>query len=354
MARWTYYAHKSSDGSGVGELPLADVAIEDVLSGTASLQATLSLDDPMAARAYCAPWLREITAVRDGVIAFHGPIVGRIPDLQTRTVQISAQSPQAYLFKRVTETYHAYNGDAFVIVRSLVTDATAKTGGSLYRVAVTATDAGVTKVLTVGGKDRRRVSQVIEDLASDNVDGFDFRWDFSWYDADHHLVQRTLTLIYPEGGRDLTTSRPIEPTPDLVNINDSEDGLAASNRVHGLGGMAGTITLRSVANSGSSLTAGYPLLEDVVDFSDIHNQTILDGLTAHQRNLRIPGTRVLQSTHTISPSLPYGTVDLGDLVALKLNAGVEQLNTSRRVVAIRTKPATDEVTFVYFDPTNAT
>jgi hypothetical protein len=355
VATWTYYAHNSGTGAPVAELPLNDVSIEDVLSGTSTLQATLPMYEPLAARAYCAPWLREITAVRDGVIAFHGPIVGRIPGYgkDGNTVQLSAASPQAYLYKRVTEALNHYNRDSFSIVRDLIDDATAKTGGSLYRLGYTGTDSGHTVELLVGLNDRRRVSQVIEDLASDNVTGFDFRWDYTWYDATNHLVQRTLTLDAPTIGRDLTASRVVEATADLVGITDAEDGMAAANRIHGLGGVVGTLKLRSVANSGSSLSAGYPLLEDVVDLSDINNQAVLDGITAHLRNSRIPGTRGFQSTHTISPHFVYDDVELGDLITLDLTAGVERLNVARRVTSIRTVPATDQVTFVYYDPTNA-
>jgi hypothetical protein len=354
VARWTYYAQRSSDGQPVAELPLADVSIEDVLSGRANMSGTLSLDDPMAARAYCAPWLREITAVRDGEIAFHGPIIGRRPNLQERTVAISAASPHAYFYKRVTEAVRHYNREQFSIVRALITDATAKTGGSLYRLTVSTGSSGVSKELLIGGSDRQRVALVIENLATDDVSGFDFRWDATWYDASQHLVSRKLTLGYPTIGRDLTASQVVQATIDLVDVQDAEDGLAAANRIHGLGATTkGTARLRSVSNSGSSLTAGYPLLEDVIDLSDVRTQALLDAMTVHARNARIPGVRSLTSTHTISPELPYGAVDLGDSVTVKLTAGVESINLERRVVSIRTVPATDQVTFVYYDPADA-
>lgn len=354
MARWTYYAHKSSDGEPQGELPLQGVMIEDVLSGTASLTATLPLYEAKAARSLTAPWLREITAVRDGVIAFHGPIVGRTPTIDGKSVAISAASPQAYLHKRSTETLRKYNRDQFGIVRSLVTDATAKTGGSLYRTTVSTGNSGVTRALTVGGVLRQRVSEVIEGLAEDPDDGFDFRWDFTWLSHAQHTVSRKLTLGYPTIGRDLSASRVIEQTVDLVDVTDAEDGLRAANRVHGLGASVGTGRLRSVANSGSSLTAGYPLLEEVVDLSDVDNQTQLNLRTAFLRNALIPGTRAFQTKHTISEHLPYGAVDLGDRVTVKVTAGAESVNLARRVVIIRTSAESDEVGFVYYDPADAT
>lgn len=356
MARWSYYTHRSSDGEPVGELPLSGVEIEDVLSGTASLTGSLPLYDWPAQRSLTAPWLREITAVRDGVIAFHGPVVGRTPTLNGKSVAISAASPHAYFRKRVTETLRKYNRDEFSLVRSLVTDATAKTGGDLYRLTVSTGMAGVTKQITVGGVIRRYVSDVIEDLAKDNDTGFDFRWDFTWLSQPQHTINRKLTLGYPEIGRDLTVGlnpRVIEQTIDLVDVTDAEDGLKSANRWHGLGAATKTGRLRSVANSGSSLAAGYPLLEDVVDFGDINSQAQLDLMTTYLRNARLPGTRTFETKHTISDHLPYGAVDLGDKVTIKVTAGAESVNFARRVVLIRTQPETDQVGFVYYDPADA-
>lgn len=354
MATWTYYAHDSRTGEPVAELPLREVQIEDVLSGTSSLTGTLDLYDPMAARVYCAPWLREVTAVRDGVIAMHGPVVARRPKLQDRSVQLTVSSPHAYMYKRFTEGARNYKRDQFSIVRSLIADATAKTGGSLYRYAVTAADSGVVKALTVGGTERQRVSDLIESLAQDAVSGFDFRWDYTWSDPVQHLVQRTLTLGYPTLGRDLSLSRVVQATMDLVDVEDSEDGMVVANRVHVLGAGTGTKRLRSVMNSGSSLNAGYPLLEEAFDQSDVKERARLDGIATHLRNSLTPGVRNFTTTHSISPELPYGAVDLGDKVGLTINSGVEQVSTTRRVVTIRTTPQSDQVSFVYYDPTNMT
>lgn len=356
MASWRYFVHDSVTGEPVGELPLEGVQIEDVLSGQSSLTGTLGLHDASAARSLTAPWLREITAVRDygvpggSVIGFHGPIIARTPRMRDRTVQIAAASPHVYFYKRVTEAYNQYSRDTFSLVRDLIADATAKTGGSLYRLDVTSADSGVDVALTVGASDRRRVSQVIEELAADRDTGFDFRWDATWDDLDARLVQRTLTLGSPALGQDRSLSRVLRATADLVDVLDAEDGLTAANRVHGLGATVGASRLRSVANSGTSLAAGYPLLEDVVDLSDIKDQALLNGITTHLRDVRLPGTRNYESTFQIGATLPYQAVDLGDLVTVQLTAGVESIDVARRVVAIRTSPETDEVTFVYYDP----
>lgn len=359
MTTWTYFVHDSSTGEPLGELPLSDVSFEDVLSGRSTLNGKLSVFDAAANRALTAPWLCEITAVRDvdvpggSVIGFHGPIVGRIPDRQSGDLRISAASPHAYLYKRVTEAYHQYSRDTFALVRDLVDEALAKTGGGLYRLDYTAADSGTTTALTVGGSDRRRVSQVIEALSADETKGFDFRWDAAWDDLTQRLVQRTLTLGAPTIGQDRSLSRVIEVTAELVGVSAPEDGLAATNRPHALGGLVGTARLRAVHTNTESLAAGYPLLEDPIDLSDVKDQALLDGMAEHVALVRAPGSRTYTTTHVAGQHLPYGAIDTGDTVTVRLTAGVDSIDTTPRVVGIRTVPAADVFTFTYYDPAAA-
>lgn len=354
VSRWTYLVHDSSTGECIGELPLDDVELEEVLSGRSTLNGSLSAYDAASRRALTAPWLREITAVRDldvsggSVIGFHGPIVGRVRDRKSGKVAISAGSPHAYLHMRVTEALQQYNRDTFGLVRDLVDDALAKTGGALYRLDYTTDDSGTMTALTVGGIDRRRVAQVIEELAADDDKGFDFRWDATWDDLEHRLIQRTLTLGAPTIGQDRSLSRVIEVTPEFIGLTDSEDGLAAANRVHGLGGQVGSTRLRSVKENAASLTAGYPLLEDVVDLSDVKDQALLDGMTEHALHVRLPGTRTFTTSHTAGQNLPFGAVDPGDTVTVRVTSGVESVDIAPRVVGIRTTPASDTVAFTYY------
>lgn len=359
MASWTYISHDWKTGEPQGLLPLRDVEIVDNLSAGSYGRGILSLDDPKAARSLTAPWLREVTAVRDldvaggSVIAMHGPIVARRPSTNGREVEISWASPHAYFAKRVTEGALNYTREQFSIVRGLADIAMSKTGGALPRVAFSQHNSGVTKVYPIGNTERRFITDIWEDLSTDPVTGFDFRWDYTWANLSQRLVTRTLTLGYPTIGRDLSLSRVISVNRDIVDITDPEDGLVARNRYHALGAGTGNARKRAVGNSGSSLNAGYPLLEDVGDHSDVKDQAVLQGIANGAVIAALPGTRLISSTHTISDALPYGAVDLGDKVTVDLRSGVENFKVARRVVTIRTEPETDTVTFEYFDPTQA-
>lgn len=356
MATWTIFAHDSRSGEPLAELPVEEPVIEEVLSGISTFTWTLPLYNEMSARKICAPWLREVTVVRDlgmsggNVIAFHGPIVARVPSLEQQTVSLSAADPMAYFAKRVTEHGRKYSREQFSIVRSLMADAMAKTGGSLYRLTVDPGSSGVNKALNVGGTERRYVADVIEELSQDANSGFDYRWDYTWHNLSQRQVARRLTLGYPTIGRNLESTVTVEETADLVDIADPEDGLVAANRVHVLGAGTGTKRLRAVSNSGSSLNAGYPLLETVVDRSDVKEQTRLNGIAAALRNALLPGTRGVSTAHSVGPHFPYGRVDLGDRIRVKVNEGTEQVNVARRVVAITTELTSDIVRFNYYDP----
>lgn len=353
MADWVYYVHDSKTGEPLGEVDLRKPKVVDRLSETSTLTGTLSLDDPKCRRAWTGCWTRELTAVRDGVVAMHGPITARRRSRNSRELDLTASSPHAYFKRRVTEHARNYNREQFSIVRSLCTDAMAKTGGNLYRVVLGTSSSGKTVRLSVGGTERLYVADVIEDLAEDADIGFDFRWDYTIANAagpTQHNVTRYLTLGYPAIGRDLSLSRVIEDNWDLDELTDEEDGSTAANRVHLLGAGTGTKRLRAVGNSGASLNAGYPLLETVLDRSEVKEQARLDGMAKHAVQALKPGQVVLSTVHRISPSLPYGAVDLGDTVRVKTTLGGDTLDLRRRVVVIETDPEKDTVQFAYFSP----
>ena len=352
-AVWKYYTHASNSGAPLAELALSNVSIEDVLSGTGTLTGSLDLYDPMSSRAYCAPWLHEITATRDDVIAFHGPIVSRIPRTKEGVIEFAAATPQAYLYKRFTEGARTYKKEQFQIIRDMITNATAKTNGALYRFAATTNNSGVTVSMTMGGSERQRVSDLIENMSKDAAGQFDFRWDYAWFNFAAHTVTRTLTLGYPLLGRDLSTARVVESSTDLVELVDVEDGMRAANRVHVMGAGAGVKRLRAVGVSANSIGHGYPLLEEAFDHTEVKSQSALQGIANHIVGNIVPNTRHFTSTHTISAEMPFGFVDLGDTVQMNIKVGVEQFSAKRRVVKITTDPQLNQQTFTYIDPLGA-
>lgn len=349
MARYRFLiVDATPGGSGVGnplcEVPFTNVSFSTLLSGVGSFTGTLPLEHDKSTPSNLKPGNREVTVVRDDVVVWNGPITSLTASLESRQITITAREAHWYLSKRTVEVNKAYAAvDLFDIVRDLITVATAKTGGSLYRFSASAGLSGVTKTWSFSGYGRRNVGQTIADLASED---FDFRLIYTG--STRQQVTRVLQLGAPTLGSTITNYK-LEPRNGLSDLTLTEDLDPASNRTHvlGKGGLVHT-----TANTAST-TAGLVLLEHVESRTDIAPVTIIRNIAFDQSRRRKPPVATFVASYKPTTRLPYGWCAVGDTISIKVPTGYFAVNATRRVTEIETRPDTSEgelVSFTFYDP----
>lgn len=344
---------RASDGEALGEVSANDLTWTNVLTGMGSCTFTLPLGDPKGDRSLIGPALgREIAVVRDNVsVEFHGPIVSTVRS--TEQVEVTAADPGYYLSRRVTEGARNYGRPVLDAVRNLVEMATgAVPGGSpkpsagLYRLTVDGS-GGPKKVWQIASSDRLPILDMIGDLADDDPGGFDYRWDYPWQPSGM-VVSRSLRLRAPTIGVDRRTDVVLEP-PSLTSYTDTEGLERAANRVIVLGSGEGKKQLIGTSVNAGSLNSGLPLLETVVERTNVRAQTTLNNMATQYRRLLAPSFRIVEAQYRAG-ALAYRTADLGDTIAVRLGGSL----LDRRIVA-ETVSVSDEgeeqVKWTFNDPT---
>lgn len=333
---WQFYLGDTSSGENLGELPLTVTSpITRVLNGVGTLTGTICADDPMAADTFLGVGVstnidREITAVRNGIPVWNGPVTNKSANLRSRVVTLTASEPFFFLQQRVLEwdSSNLWSGatDVYDIVRALFTYATTKdstgttSGGTSINAAIprfsvnppAGTLSGITKDLTYVGTDRNLISKIINDLVTDPTSGMDFRCDYTLSGSGGLQCDRTLTISAPSLGNLIAGTL---TEKDLYDFDKPEDLTRAANRVHMLG--SGYVSTQQ--NTGS-VTAGDILREGVASRVDLTDTTQIDNAAKDFRRRAQPP--VAGYTLTYEPNddggLPFGYANLGD----KVNLGI--------------------------------
>lgn len=325
------YEVVENDGTPLDPLPLNCSDFADVLTGTGQLNATIARSHAKANRVLINPLGRELVVSRNGAVCWNGPITWVQRSRRAQVTTIRAHQLQWYLYNARLETdYTATSTDLFTIVRDLITIALGKTGGARFAFSVTAGAAGVTKTVDYLGAERQSIGQIIEDLATDPVDGFDFRLTLTGTCAAD--ITRTFELGAPSLGTAIV-SRKLQPGGGLYDLIEEADIERAGNRVHLLPGIGPTLTL---TNSGS-LGAGDPSIETVLNRPDLDGDSdIAAGVVAELRRLAQPPVRLYKATYLPRADLPYDWCAPGDTVQLA-DPDVD-IDDTRRVGSILTRP----------------
>ncbi len=355
-ANYRFLVYSSSTGLPLGEVPLTNVSFSDVLNGYGVLTGTLPLSNAQAA--LISVGKTDIGVLRNETLCpFYGPVVSVEADLESKRLTVTAYTTWWIFTKRVFEASRQYNRDLFSAARDVIdlshtkspnADVTAYAPIPNWSVA-TLGSAGVTIRYNVADSDKRSAADIIDDLSADPTNGFDYRVDFT-VNAGVPTINKSFRMAKPFLGVD-ATARPLEPGNGLINLNCREEIEEAANRVHILGAGTGSTSLRSRVNAISSLSAGYLLIEEVINRNDIRVQSSLNQQANEARRYLYPPIRRYTATYRPTAALPYAFCDLGDKVKINVTTGYfANVPTTRRVIGIKTmvddqREETVELTF---------
>jgi len=280
---------------------------------------------------------------RNGTLVWGGIIWNREWDTATQILKFTAREFESYFERRrITSTLSFTNTDQLSIVQQLVEAAQSVPYGNIG-VQVPLTTSGV----LIGSQiyynyELKSYFSAISDLAKSNT-GFDFNIQVA-YDGGGNPV-KTLQLGYPRLGNTYSaTSATVPvftlPAGNIIQYNYKEDGSKAVNSMYATG--AGSNEGKLIANyqDSTKTSTGWPLLEDVVNYSNITDSTWLLGLATGQT---LAASYPPQTVQVVAPPYldpVYGTYHLGDQARLVItdNFYPTEFDGNYRIIGISVTP----------------
>ena len=332
----------------LGELPLTGVSFNQQLNQAGTLQGHLLLSGVNSAGlnvdASTIPARCAIYVDRNGTLVWGGVIWGRDYNSTTQKLTITAREFESYFERRrITADAVFTNVDQLTVAQSIFNTAQSATNGNIGVVVPTNT-SGILISRTYYGYEFKQVYGAVQDL-SRALDGFDFNIRVSYSSG---VPTKTLVLGYPRIGTaysvtSITAPVFTLPAGNIVEYSYPEDGSIAANTIYGLGAGSNEGKLISTQSDATLLTAGWPLLEDQANYSDVTNATLLGEITQGVLNgLSTPPT-------TIKVAVPayqdpeYGTYNIGDDARLIItdNRFPNTLDQVYRIVGLNVQPGED-------------
>lgn len=343
----------------LGELPLTGVSFNQQLNQAGTLQGHLLLSGVDSAAlnvdASTIPARCAIYVDRDGTLVWGGIIWGRDYNSITQKLTITAREFESYFERRrITANAVFTNVDQLTVAQSIFNTAQSATNGDIGVIVPTNT-SGVLVSRTFYGYEFKQVYGAIQDL-SRALDGFDFNIKVSYSSG---VPTKTLVLGYPRIGTaysvtSITAPVFTLPAGNIVEYSYPEDGSIAANTIYGLGAGSNEGKLISTQADATLLTAGWPLLEDQANYSDITNSTLLGEITQGVlKGLSLPPT-------TIKVAVPayqdpeFGTYNIGDDARLIITDQrfPDTLDEVYRIVGLNVQPGEDNPERVTITLTN--
>jgi hypothetical protein len=331
----------------IGELPITGVSFTQQLNQAGTLQAHLLLTGintyEFNVEACTEPGRNAIYVDRDGILVWGGIIWNRTYNSSAQTITINAREFESYFERRrVTTTTAFTNADQLLIARTLINNAQAVASGDIGVIVGTET-SGVLVDRVYYDYELKSVYGAIQDLSRQD-DGFDFNIKVE-YDMMTGLPKKTLILGYPRTGTVYSSSSTtvpvfIFPAGNMVEYEYPEDGFIAANKLYVLGAGSNEGKLKATATDASKLAAGWALLEDAANYSDITDQTVLNELATGQVLARSTPPPIIKIVVPASVDPVFGTYDIGDDCRLIITDPrfPTGLDAVYRIVALNVQP----------------
>jgi hypothetical protein len=268
----------------IAELPLTDVNYTQALNSYGTLSGHILVSDPAESQlnisAATIPARTALYVDRDNVLVWGGIIWHRNYDSESQSISITAQEFESYFdHRRITSTVSFTNTDQLAIARSLINTAQSATNGNIG-VSVGTETSGVPVSRVFNGYEQKSVFNAILDLSQSN-NGFDFAIDVAY--SSTGAITKTLKLGYPLLGTRWsasTVSAPVLefPAGNVIQYSYAEDGATVSNSFTAVGAGSNDGQIQRTATNTSLLQAGWPLLQDVGNYVDTADPTLLGNL----------------------------------------------------------------------------
>jgi len=308
----------------LAELPITNVNFTQQLNSAGTLSGSLLVSDTVeqSSNIFNAtiPSRTALYVDRDGVLVWGGIIWSRDYDSTSQHVSINAQEFESYFSRRrITSNAVFTNTDQLTIAKSLINTAQAVTGGNI-NVLTGSETSNILINRTYYGTELKPVYQALMDL-SQSTQGFDFNIQVSYNSANQPI--KTLKLGYPLSGVRYSATNPSAPVfefpaSNIIEYQYSEDGSLTANQFTVFGAGSNEGQLQAVATSASQITAGWPLLEDVANYSDLTDATLLSNIAIGRLNASInpPVSLKITAPPYVAPTL--GTYSIGDDIRIRI------------------------------------
>lgn len=329
----------------LAELPLTDVNFTQQLNSAGTFTGTLLLSGADSASLGVAdatvPARTAVYVDRDGILVWGGIVWYRTYSSDNQRLQITGREFESYFERRrINQTISYYNADQFAICQSLVSAAQSKPNGNIG-VAVGAETSGILITRQFYGYEYKPVFNALLDL-SRSTNGFDFNITVA-YDGSG-LPTKTFELLYPRSGQvysSTDTTTPVYEFPgNMISYEYPEDGSLAVNYLYSVGAGSNEGKIIQVATDATKLAAGWPLLEDLVNYSDINDSSLIANLAQGQLVAQAypPTTMKIVATPYNDPTL--GSFQLGDDARIRITDErfPTGLDAIYRIVAINVDP----------------
>jgi len=340
MATYRYLFADLLTNQILAELPLTSVRFSQQINSPGNFSATLQLaglevNDLNVSNA-TIPARTAIYVDRDGTLIWGGILWNREYSSKDQTLTLNANEFESYWNRRRITTDTVFtNTDQLTAVQTIVNNANAATNGNIG-ITVGSETSGVLINRTFYGYEYKTVLSAIQDL-SKSATGFDFNIQV-YYDSNGNPA-KLLRLGYPRYGKKYSatsTSVPVFELPgNITEYTWPEDGSITANYLYTLGAGSNPGKLISTAYDGTKIAAGWPLLEEQANYSDVSDPTLLANLaTAQVSIVSYPPTTI---KITMPPSLDpiFGSYEVGDDARIRIldDRFPNQLDTVYRIVA---------------------
>ena len=323
MANYRYLFADLLTNTILAELPLTAVNFTQQLNAAGTFTGELLLSGVNAANLNVAnatiPARTAIYVDRDGVLVWGGVLWAREYSSQTQRLKLTAREFESYFERRriTTDTVFS-NTDQLTAAQTIITNAQAVTGGNIG-VAVGTETSGVLINRTVYGYEYKTVFSLMQDL-SRSATGFDFNI-YIYYDSNNNPA-KLLRLGYPRYGRVYSSSSisaPVFEMPgNIIEYTWPEDGGTAANTIYAIGAGSNPGRLTSIATDGTKIGAGWPLLEDQSNYSDVSDATLLSNLANGQVSVvSYPPTTIKITVPPYSDPI-FGSYEVGDDARIRI------------------------------------
>jgi hypothetical protein len=333
----------------LAELPITGVNFTQQLNTSGTFTGRLLLSGVNATdlnvSAGTIPGRTAIYVDRNGVLVWGGVLWNRQYNSDSQTLTFQAREFESYFDRRKITTTQVFNNvDQLTIANALMNGAQATPSGNIGVVTTPAT-SGVLVSRTYYGYELKNVYSAIQDL-SKQLNGFDFNIQVA-YDGGGNPTKR-LVLSYPKSG---TTYSPTSlsapvfqfPSGNMVEYEYPEDASIAANTIYALGAGSNEGKLIATATDPALLAAGFPLLEQEANYSDITDATMLSSLATGQIKATAYPPTTLRVVAPPSQNPEFGTYVIGDecRIIITDNRFPNTLDAIYRLVALSVTPGED-------------
>jgi len=268
---------------------------------------------------------------RNGQLVWGGVLWQREYTSNDQVIKLTAREFLSYFERRRITTGSgtaygalAYTGiDQLQIAQALISNAQGATSGNiglLYNQDPGSTNvSGITLSRVYYNYEVKTVFNAISDL-SKQVNGFDFEISV-YYDGGGNPA-KSFNTYYPRSGDTYNSTDPnafvFELGGNIAEYDYLEDGSKAINQIYALGAGSNEGKLISIYADSTKLAAGWALLEDQANYSDITDPTVLSGLATGQVTAVSypPITLKIVAPPYVNPT--YGSYEIGDEVRVRI------------------------------------